>query len=192
MSPRTRLPLAVGALLLTAACGTPPDAPPSAFPPVSAPAPAPSADLTTGITTVPPATLPTNPVTTYTVPGYATPPPLSTTTATTAPLTKSPTPTPTHAARCTGEPTAAQILKLVEDDPGVPDQGLQVADGPYCAGTWSFTSVRIAGDSQAEQLQVSATGKGAQLKLVAAGTDVCNPRMQTEAPAGIRVLACGF
>lgn len=205
MSPRTRVALVVGALLLTAACGAPPDAPPVIFPvhsepPYSAgPASLPAQPVPT-MPTVP--VLPTQayptltqayPTPTHTVPGNATPPPLSTTTATTtAPLTKSPTPTPSHAARCTGDPTGAQILTLIKDEPGVPDRNLQVADGPYCSGTWSFTTVRIAGENRLEPLMVATTGKGAQLALVAAGTDVCNQRMQTGAPAGIRVLACGF
>lgn len=188
----------MGAVLVTASCGTPPDAPPAAFPVPTQPEQAPSIAVPTDVTvTVPPLTLPpTTPVTTYTppaysTPGYATPPPLSTTT--TAPgLTKSPTPTPTHAARCKSEPTKAQILKLIEGDPGVPDKKLEVAEGPFCSGTWSFTTVRIAGETDVEPLQVSTTGKGVTLTLVAAGTDVCNARMQTEAPPGIRVLACGF
>jgi hypothetical protein len=134
---------------------------------------------------------------TYPTPGYATPPPQPgrmTTTATTAPLTKSPTPTPTHAAKCRTEPTGPQILTLIKDDPGVPDTSLAVADGPFCSGTWTFTTVKIDGQDadEVEPLMVVSTGKGAKLTLVAAGTHVCNAKVQAEAPAGIRVLACGF
>ena len=39
---------------------------------------------------------------------------------------------------------------------------------------------------------VVATGKDATLTLVAAGSDVCSDQVQTAAPPGIRVLACGF
>ncbi len=39
---------------------------------------------------------------------------------------------------------------------------------------------------------VLATGKGTTLTFVAAGSDVCSNRVQTSAPPGIRVLACGF
>jgi hypothetical protein len=39
---------------------------------------------------------------------------------------------------------------------------------------------------------VVATGAGTTLALVAAGSDVCIERVQTTAPPGIRVLACGF
>ncbi|MFC7529067.1 hypothetical protein [Actinoplanes sp. GCM10030250] len=206
MFPRTPLALTVGALLLTAACGEPPEAPPSVFPVPVASSPAASTTVPADSTMPPVATMPVNTVPTvtvppyttpaYTVPGYATPPPQGgrTTTTPTSPLTKSPTPTPTHAAKCSGEPTAAQILRLIKDDPGVPKKVLEVAAGPYCSGTWAFTTVRIKGQNadQAEPLMVSSTGKGDQLTLVAAGTDVCNARMQTEAPAGIRVLACGL
>ena len=45
---------------------------------------------------------------------------------------------------------------------------------------------------QVEPLMVVTTGTGAKLALVAAGTHVCNAKVQAEAPAGIRVLACGF
>jgi hypothetical protein len=37
-----------------------------------------------------------------------------------------------------------------------------------------------------------STGRGSTLALVAAGSDVCVNRVETEAPPGIRVLACGF
>jgi hypothetical protein len=154
---------------------------------------------------LPPVTfVPLTPTTAATFPTYTPPatyptyvPP--TTTATTlpttgAPLTVSPTPTPSHAAKCTGEPTKKQILTLIDDDPGVPDAKLKVVEGPFCSGTWSFTTVALADTSktQVEPLQVVATGKGSSLALVSLGTDVCTARVQSESPAGIRILACGF
>ncbi|MFD0519292.1 hypothetical protein [Paractinoplanes durhamensis] len=67
-------------------------------------------------------------------------------------------------------------------------------DGPYCSGIWSFSTVEVSGESadQLEPLMVVTTGKDTTLALVAAGSDVCIDRVQTEAPPGIRVLACGF
>lgn len=216
MSPRTRrLALTAGAVLLSAGCGTPPANAPAALPVPTASAPA--ADLPPpasapaggpipgGLPTAPVGSQPTQgypvpgytyPMPGYTVPtpGYATPPPQAGQTVTAGPLTKSPTPTPTHAPRCSNEPAGARILALIKDDPGVPDKKLAVAAGPYCSGKWTFTTVKIAGQDagQVEPLMVVTTGSGTKLALVAAGTHVCNAQVQAEAPPGIRVLACGF
>ncbi|GIF07654.1 hypothetical protein [Actinoplanes siamensis] len=205
MSPHSRhLPLAVGALLLTAltaACGSPP-APPASLP-VSAPPPS-AVDAQPSVALPPPTYVPFSPGipgpgTTYAPPTYAYPPTFAypTTTAPTstqAPLTKSPTPTPAHAPKCTGRPTGAEILTLIKGKPGIPSKTLQVQGGPYCSGTWSFTTVKLAGTNadQQEPLMVVATGQGSTLALVAAGSDVCNATVQASSPAGIRVLACGF
>jgi hypothetical protein len=141
------------------------------------------------LATTPPA-LPTAALPTGVLPTY----PAYPAQTTTVPTTKSPTPTPSHAAKCSGEPTGAQILALIKGKPGIPTATLKVDSGPYCSGTWSFTTVEISGKSadQLEPLMVVATGKGATLGLVAAGSDVCNGAVQTSAPSGIRVLACGF
>ncbi|MEU4691978.1 hypothetical protein [Actinoplanes sp. NPDC023714] len=208
MSPRTRRRLpAVGLLLLLSGCGAPPPsapartAEPAASLPSLAPLPslppvtfAPLEPTATTTTTVP---LPTYTTTypTYTYPTRTTTTAATTTAPTTAgPLTKSPTPTPSHAAKCTGDPTKTQILALIKNDPGVPDAKLEVVEGPFCSGTWSFTTVGLAGESddEDEPLQVVATGKGTTLAIVGLGADVCSTRVQDEAPAGIRVLACGF
>ena len=163
-----------------------PSLPPGLTPPAPAPTPA------TGYPTYPgyPANpgLPANPGYPY-PPRTATPAP-----TTTAPTTKSPTPTPSHAGRCTAEPTGPQILALVKGKPGVPDRPLRVDQGPFCSGTWSFTTVEVRGanEDQLEPLMVVATGNGASLTLVAAGSDVCIGPVETGAPPGIRVLACGF
>lgn len=183
MSPRY-LPV-VGALLLTGACGSPPEALPAGPPrPYTsaglsasgiAPPPPPPVYPTTFPTTLP--TFPAYPTTTYVVP-----------TRTTVPAT-SPTPTPSHAPRCTGEPTGAQIVAEAKKNDAVPAGTLTVSAGPYCSGLWSFTTI---GKTGAEPLFVVATGKGDTLELVTLGTDVCNPRVKAEAPVGIRVLACGY
>ena len=189
MSPSTlRFALLAGLLVLLSACGEPPQALPTA-PPTYAPASAASGEpplITTApaVPTLPPVTLPA-----------ATYPTLPATTA--APTTTSPTsptPTPSHAPACLGEPTGAQILAQVKTRKGVPTKPLKVDQGPFCAGDWSFTTVEITGEDadQLEPLMVLATGKGATLVVIAAGSDVCSNRVQTQAPAGIRVLACGF
>jgi hypothetical protein len=192
VSPHTRLipvaSLATGVLIVAAACGEPPQplptSPPYASPTGVVGSGAPAGGLSTLPPTFPTAAQPTGVQPTY--PTY----PAQTTTA----PTKSPTPTPSHAAKCSGEPTGAQILALIKGKPGIPTATLKVDSGPYCSGTWSFTTVEISGKSedQLEPLMVVATGKGATLGLVAAGSDVCNGPVQTSAPSGIRVLACGF
>ena len=71
---------------------------------------------------------------------------------------------------------------------------MRIYQGPFCAGTWSYTTVEVTGEGadELEPLMVVATGTGATLALVAAGSEVCIDRVQTAAPPGIRVLACGF
>jgi hypothetical protein len=188
VSPSTpRILLLAGLLVLLSACGEPPQALPTAPPYV----PGSAASVAPALTTPPPAT-PTLPPPPLTYPTY---PVVTTTITTVPPTTTSPTPTPSHAPACVGEPTGAQILTLVKaQKKGVPTEPLKVDQGPFCAGEWSFTTVEIVGkdEDQLEPLLVLATGKGATLTFVAAGSDVCSNRVQTTAPAGIRVLACGF
>jgi len=194
VSPRTPLILLLGVLAVTAACGEPPQpqptSPPYAAPSASAavltPPPITTQPLPT-LTAVPTAPYPTAPYPTATVTRTGIP------TGTSRP-TRSPGPTPSHAPKCTGEPTGQQILALIQSDPGMPAEELRVFQGPFCAGTWSFTTVEVAGKNadEVEPLMVVSTGKGSTLALVAAGSDVCVDRVQTGAPPGIRVLACGF
>jgi hypothetical protein len=202
VSPRTRLiplgALSLGVLALAGACGEPPQPLPTSPPyanasdaPISL---GPSQLAGLPVVTTPP-TLAVTPTfaggayPTATYPGYTAP------TATTTPATTvSPTPTPSHAPRCTGAPTGAQILTLIKGKPGIPNTTLKVDSGPYCSGDWSFTTVEKAGadEDQLEPLMVVATGKDTTLTLIAAGSEVCIDRVQTTAPPGIRVLACGF
>jgi hypothetical protein len=107
---------------------------------------------------------------------------------------RTPGPTPSHAARCTGEPTGPQILALAKTMNGVPPDPLRVQAGPFCSAAWSLTTLEVTGKDtdQVEPLMVVATGKGSTLAPVALGQDVCNARVQRDAPPGIRVLACGF
>ena len=199
---RTYLLPFAGVFTLVSACGSPPEAP-ATLPPYAGSAPAsaaavalPSATMPalvpTTVTTpvaTPVLTYPTNPAQ-HTYPTY----PAGTATTTAAPFTKSPTPTPTHAPRCTGSPTGTQILALIHRRSDIPTEPLTVHEGPYCAGDWSFTTVEVVGktEDEVEPLMVVATGRDSTLALVAAGSDVCTNRVQTTAPPGIRVLACGF
>nr|WP_221380541.1 hypothetical protein [Actinoplanes polyasparticus] len=201
MSPRTTVvPLAIAAAALLSACGEPPRPLPTSPPyesPSAAPIPLnPSIALPLPTATTQP--LPTGTLTYPTVPAYPTqvyPTPTPTpTVTTTAPETTPATPTPSHAARCTAQPTRPQILALITGKRGIPDKPLRVYEGPFCSGAWSFTTVEVTGADadDLEPLMVVATGAGTTLALVAAGSDVCIERVQTAAPPGIRVLACGF
>lgn len=188
--------LATGVLIMAAACGEPPQ-PLSTSPPLASPSGVAGSGLPSGgfptLATTPPL-LPTAALPTGVLPTYPPYPTYPVQTTTTVPTTKSPTPTPSHAANCSGEPTGAQILAFIKGKPGIPTATLKVDAGPYCSGEWSFTTVEISGKSadQLDPLMVVATGKGATLGLVAAGSDVCNDPVQSSAPPGIRVLACGF
>ncbi|GAA0451577.1 hypothetical protein Ade02nite_76570 [Paractinoplanes deccanensis] len=195
MSPRTRaLPLIIVGSALLSACGSPPQPQPTS--PTYATASAAPVPLDPSL--LPPVTLPgtpTTPATTF--PAYPTtyptlaPTTLPTVPTTTAPTEKSPTPTPSHAPKCTTGPTAAEILALVKKQEGMGSLPLVVREGPLCASGWSFATLE---DSSADEdpLMVVATGAGATLALVAAGSDVCISRVETSAPPGIRVLACGY
>ncbi|MBL7261469.1 hypothetical protein [Paractinoplanes lichenicola] len=200
MSPRTPLILAAlsGAAMLLGACGEPPrplpTSPPYATPSAGPISIGPSDGL--GLPTVPTTTYPTGPA--YpTTPAYPTGG-VTTLPPTTAPVTPtetvSPTPRPSPAPRCPAQPTGPQILALIKGYAGIPDKPMRIYEGPFCSGQWSFATVEVTGEDadDLEPLMVVATGAGATLTLVAAGSDVCVSRVETTAPSGIRVLACGF
>ncbi|WP_306204859.1 hypothetical protein [Actinoplanes sp. RD1] len=201
-----RLPMIAGALVACgalAACGAPPE-PPATAPPLPT-GPGPSASLSLpppvltpiqptqttpgGLPTTTPA-WPTLPATT-TTPVYT--PPVTPTTTIPTPATPA-TPGQSSAPKCTAGPTAAQLIAVVEGTNGIPDRPLKVVDGPFCSGSWQFSVMEIeaedAGD-KFEPLAVVTKGQPAALQLVEAGTDVCSLVVQNEAPAGIRVRACG-
>ncbi|GIE96518.1 hypothetical protein [Paractinoplanes rishiriensis] len=182
MSPRTRL-IPLGVLVLLAGCGEPPRQLPESPPYVTPSAPPISLAPSLPLVTQPLPPLNSN-LGTY--PSYPVP---TTTTATTVPAT----PTPSHASLCPGPPTKAQIITLIRGKPGIPDAPLKVTDGPYCSGDWSFSQVVLSDETadEDEALLVVSTGKGATLALVEAGSEVCTPQVERDAPPGIRVLACG-
>ncbi|WP_153040583.1 hypothetical protein [Actinoplanes sp. TFC3] len=198
--------LLTGAVVLLGACGEPP-APPESAPP--APTGSASFDPLAPPLTPPPVSVPTTgvPATTYpgvnptypgvtpttTYPAYTpyTPPATQPTTTPTTPVTPT-TPGPSTAPRCTSTgPTPKQLIAVVEGTAGIPDDPLKVTKGPFCSGTWQFSIMQIADESADEQLFVVTTGKPEALTLIEAGTDVCSAKVQSDAPPGIRVLACG-
>jgi hypothetical protein len=177
-----RLLPAVGAVVVLAGCGTPPEPLPTAPP------------KTYGIPSAPPSgsgypsgVVPSYPPPTGGFPAYPTPtyPAYPTATTPTPAATTGPPPAP----NCTNGPTKAQVLAVVKDNPGIPpNTRLVVQGGPYCAGTWQFTTL---GKPGADPLAVVTNGKPTALKLVELGQDVCSDHVQHAAPVGIRVWACG-
>jgi hypothetical protein len=176
--------IAAAALCLAALAGcsgSPPEPLPTSAPQlpssVEASSVAPPLDaLPTLPTTVPPvATVPTYP-------------------ALTTPPTTAPTTPPAPAPLCTSGPSKSQVLAVVKGRPGIPDDQLEVSSGPDCSGSWQYAELRIKGkgDDEEDPLLVITKGKPASLTLVEAGADVCSDQVQADAPAGIRVRACGF
>jgi hypothetical protein len=196
-------PLA-GVLLVAvlAGCGAPPEPPPTAPPaprestslgPSGVPLPPgglppgglPSGGLPSGY---PAGALPPGGVPTVAAPTYPTP-------AATRPI-PSPSPTrstPPPAPVCRSGPSKQQVLGVIKGKPGIPTRPLEVRFGPYCAGSWQLSIIGIVGEAadEEEQLLVVTSGRPAALTLVEAGTDVCTDRVEDDAPAGIRVRACG-
>jgi hypothetical protein len=186
VAPRRLLPLICGTVLLSA-CGSPPEPPQTSPPQPSRSIVVPTASLPSGYPGVPQPTLPT---TTYPAPTLPTLPVPTTRPTRTTPPTTSP---PPGAPRCTGGPSGAQVLAVVKGRPGIPDDNLDVTEGPYCAGSWQFTILGIAGQDEdsVEPLLVVTSGRPSSLTVVEAGTDVCTDRVEDDAPPGIRVRACG-
>ena len=171
----------LAAVVLLAACGAPPEPLPTAPPPATASAGPPS---------IVPSALPSAypaPTGTAGVPTY----PAATLPAVTPPTTS---PAPSPAPSCAHGPTAAQVIAVVRTRPGIPTgPRLDAKQGPFCAGTWQFTVLGEAGKTldQVDPLLVVTTGRPAALTVVEAGADVCSSHVESAAPTGIRVLACG-
>jgi hypothetical protein len=181
------LPVA-GALALLAACGSPPEPLPTGPPEVYGTGPAPSGGGAYPSGGVPSMPLPTGGLPTAGYPTYAPP-------TYPAPTTSPPRPTgPPPAPKCTSGPTAAQVLAVVKAAGSFPSGAKpEVKQGPFCAGTWQFTVIGEVGKTldQVDPLLAVTTGKPASLKVEETGADVCSDHVQSAAPPGIRVLACG-
>ena len=92
------------------------------------------------------------------------------------------------AVDCRGNPTGEQMITLLRRSAGLPSGvAMKVAIGPRCAGTWQYAVIEVSGH---EPLQVVSNGRPTSLALVTAGTDVCSIPVRTQAPPGIRALAC--
>lgn len=194
-------------VVLLAGCGSPPEPPRSNPPqargsigagPSGMPFPLPSTGFPGGGMPTPgyPTGLPTPGYPTgLPIPGY---PIIPTRPAT---RTRTPTPSPTRslppaAPACPSSgPTRAQMLAAVRNSEGLPPgETVEVRLGPFCAGSWQLAALGIVGEDpeDAEELLMVTTGRPTSLRLVAAGTDVCTDEVEDDAPAGIRVRACGF
>jgi hypothetical protein len=175
--------LGVGAAIVLGGCGRPPEPLPTAppRPTITGSAAASATAYPGGWSPAPPTAIPTVP------PGDGIPVPTPVVPPTTVP--------PSPAPKCRSGPTAAQILAAIRGKPGVPvDEPLRVSSGPFCAGTWQFAAVGLQSDpddKKSDPLLVVTRGRPTALTVIEAGADVCSDRVQGDAPAGIRVLACG-
>jgi hypothetical protein len=182
----------VGAFVLLAGCGEPPQPAPTAPPekfggPSAAASSAPSFSLppTAAAGGALPGGVPTYPAyPTYAVPQYTLPAAAVTTPP--APATTAPKAAPL----CTSGPTGAQVIALARTAPGIPaGLPMSIAAGPYCQSSWQYTKINTR--TGEDPLLVVSTGAPTALKLVEAGQDVCSDKVASTAPTGIRVLACG-
>jgi hypothetical protein len=99
-----------------------------------------------------------------------------------------PPPTP---AQCRHGPTAAQLVALVRRSPGLPaDVALRVTKGPYCAADWQYAEIGQVATPAPDPLVLISRGRPGSLRVVALGTDVCDPTVDAEAPPAIHALAC--
>lgn len=93
------------------------------------------------------------------------------------------------AVECAGRPSGSQLISFLRRTTRLLPSGGQVTvtSGPLCAGDWQYTVLQPRGY---EPLQVVSTGAPSNLKLVTAGTNVCNAEVRATAPYGIRAVAC--
>lgn len=157
------LVLLAGAVFL-AGCGTPPEL----AQPRGAPVPSPSQGGTP------------------TLPASGVPPTSQTTVPSTSPA---PTFGEFNAVDCAGRPSGSQVISFLRRDTRLLPSGSQVtvSAGPLCAGDWQYTVLQVP---NREPLQVVTSGSATNLRLVTAGTNVCNAAVRATAPYGIRTVAC--
>lgn len=184
-----RLLSIAGSVLLLVACGAPPEPLPTAPPEAADSTGAPSASPA-GMVPTYPAPGASQPVGGYPTLGLPTYPTATLPTVAATPTSHRPAPAP----RCAHGPSAAQVIAVVQAQPGIPTgPRLDVKQGPFCAGTWQFTVLGEAGKTldEVDPLLVVTTGRPSALTVVEAGADVCSSHIEDSAPSGIRVLACG-
>lgn len=161
--PRLRLlvPLALGAVLLAAGCGKPPDLRPKPGVPIP--------------------TLPTQPSPT------GLPIPLPTVSRSPAPSPAASF-SETYYVACLGAPSGEQVIAAVRNKTKLlPKTGtIGVPTGPLCSGTWQYTILQAP---DKDPLLVVTKGAPAALTIVTAGSDVCTITVRTQAPAGLLAAA---
>ena len=158
--PRIRIALAVlGALLLAAGCGKPPDL----LPPPGVPVPSPS--------------------------GLPEPTrlPLPSPTVTPTPSPKASF-SEAYYVPCLGSPSGEQVIAAVRATSRLlPRTGtIAVTTGPLCSGTWQYTILQAP---ERDPLLVVTKGAPAALTIVTAGSDVCTITIRTQAPPGLIAAA---
>jgi hypothetical protein len=153
--------LALGAALLAAGCGKPPDL----LPPPGVPIPSSSAQPSPTARLFP---LPT-------VSASPTPSPAATFSE-------------TYYVACLGTPSGEQVLAAVRKKTTLlPKTGtIGVTTGPLCSGTWQYTILQAPGK---DPLLVVTKGAPTALTIVTAGSDVCTITVRTQAPAGLLAAA---
>lgn len=99
-----------------------------------------------------------------------------------------PTPGPTRLAACAAGPSPAQVTALLRRSANLPRSAkVTFQVGPLCVEDWQYSIVVVTGR---EPLQAVTRGQPGGLRLVTAGTDVCNIPVRAEAPPAIRAAAC--
>jgi hypothetical protein len=115
-------------------------------------------------------------------------------TATAPPLVAGPTltaaaPSP---APCRHGPSRAQLVALARHSPGLPPGvPLAVTKGPFCAADWQYAELGLRTTPAPDPLLLITRGRPGALRIVALGTDVCDPVVDNGAPSAIHALACG-
>lgn len=163
--PRLRrlVPVALGAVLLAAGCGKPPDLLPQPGVPVPSPSSQPSPT---------PLPLPTGT-------------PLPAGSAAPSPATSF---SETYYVACLGAPSGDQVIAAVRQKTRLlPRTGtITVPTGPLCSGTWQYTILQAP---NRDPLLVVTRGTPTALTIVTAGSDVCTITVRTQAPAGLLAAA---
>ncbi|MFY1688807.1 hypothetical protein [Plantactinospora sp. WMMB782] len=104
-------------------------------------------------------------------------------------LSPTPTPRPTALAACPASGSIRdQVTALLRRTANLPRSGrVTFQTGPLCLEDWQYSVVAVAGR---EPLQAVTRGRAGNLRLVTAGTDVCNITVRAEAPPGLRTTVC--
>ncbi|MFD0972408.1 hypothetical protein [Plantactinospora endophytica] len=104
-------------------------------------------------------------------------------------LPATPTPSPSGLAACPGgRPSRDQVIALLRRTANLPRSGRVTFDtGPLCVEDWQYSVVSMA---DREPLQAVTRGRPGNLRLVTAGSDVCNITVRAEAPPILRTRVC--